>query len=54
MTKGEEAVKEISQKYGPNKAIFIKLDVVNKKEFEGNFILFVLFVIINYTKNSSF
>lgn len=38
---GEEAVKEISNEFGPNKVLYVKTDVTNYEQFEGfyNFLL---------------
>lgn len=33
---GKSALEEIRKEFGPNKAIFVKTDVTNKKQFDGN------------------
>lgn len=33
---GKKALEEIQKEFGPNKAIYVKTDVTNKEQFEGN------------------
>lgn len=33
---GNKALEEIKKEFGPNKAIYVKTDVTNKQDFEGN------------------
>lgn len=35
IARGQQALKEIEQEFGPNRAIFVKTDVTNAQQLEG-------------------
>lgn len=46
--KGEEAVENLTQEYGPGKVIFVKTNVTNKSEFESKRLLLLFLYISKY------
>ena len=40
---GEETIKELSEKYGSGKAIFVKCDVTSQADMEGKLFFFFFF-----------